>query len=134
MDARWASSVHASRPPPLRPRLQDCQKQGLDLDEIVNAQTADGATPMFYAAKGGNLDAAQALLKTGRCVVNKGTRAGFTPLWIAALRGRPKLVALLLQEYGIQVSSHGLVGYDRVALEPVGWYGRSVHRPLARLI
>jgi len=86
--------------------LKECTKQGLNLDEVINAQTEDGATPLFYAAKGGNLDAVNVLLKTGRCVVNKGTHAGFTPMWMAALRGKPDVLTVLLQEYGIQVRTH----------------------------
>jgi ankyrin repeat protein len=84
--------------------LKECTKEGLNLDEVINAQTPDGATPLFYAAKGGNLDAVNVLLKTGRCVVNKGTDAGFTPMWMAALRGKPEVLTVLLQEYGIQVT------------------------------
>lgn len=86
--------------------LKECTKEGLNLDEVINAQTEDGATPLFYAAKGGNLDAVNVLLKTGRCVVNKGTHAGFTPMWMAALRGKHDVLAVLLQEYGIQVRTH----------------------------
>jgi len=83
--------------------LNACIKESYELDEIVNARTPDGASPLFYAAKGGSVPAMEALIKTGRCVINLFTSGGFTPLWMAALRGKADAVTLLLHQYGIQV-------------------------------
>ena len=84
--------------------LKACEKQRYPLDEMVNARTPDGATPLFYAAKGGHDVVVETLLATGQCVVNAATAAGFTPLFIAALRGRAGAVGVLLNEYGVAVN------------------------------
>lgn len=74
-----------------------------NLDEVINATTEDGATPLFYAAKAGHLETVNVLLHTGHAIVNKGTKAGFTPMWMAALRGKHEVLQVLLHQYGIMV-------------------------------
>ena len=85
---------------------QQTLNQAIDVTETKNQ---DNATPLFQAAKNGNLECVKLLINARACVTAK-TKAGFTPLWIASLRGKHEVLALLLKQYGVAVNQPALDG------------------------
>ena len=54
---------------------------------LVEATTPDGATPLYYACKGGFVECAKVLLGFG--ATTRSTQSGgFSPLWVACARGK----------------------------------------------
>lgn len=91
------------------------QEEGSLLDaggiqNLVDATTPDGATPLYFACKNGAIECCRILLRSG---ANPGlsTRAGgFTPLWIACAKGKREPAALMLQQPGMVVDQRAKDG------------------------
>jgi len=66
--------------------------------KLVEATTADGATPLFLASKAGNIECARLLLKAGANVTRRTKSGGFTALWMAAAKGRAACLEELIKQ------------------------------------
>jgi hypothetical protein len=66
----------------------------VDCPEFINAQDADGRTPMFYAASCGKVEAVKALWRLG-ANLETPDKDGCTPLFAAAESGHESIVRLL---------------------------------------
>ncbi|XP_071041188.1 delta-latroinsectotoxin-Lt1a-like [Parasteatoda tepidariorum] len=75
-----------------------------DRNADVNAQTAEGLTPLHIAAKNGFYISAQNLLAYERTEINKPEKSGYTPLHYA-VRGTAKTIKLLLADERIEVNA-----------------------------
>ncbi len=91
----------------------------LDMGAAVNARDKSGGTPLSTTAEErGRANAAAVLLEAGADVRAKNA-AGEAPLYIAALRGHPDLVQLLLAHH----EQHGIawtVSLPLVSLPLIG--------------
>jgi len=66
---------------------------------LVEATTPDGATPLYYACKGGFVECAKVLLGFG--ATTRSTQSGgFSPLWVACARGKFECAELMLKQPG----------------------------------
>ena len=70
----------------------------------INLEKKDGATPLYMAAKRGNLKVLEILLKKKGIKVNMANENGRTALFIASENGHEKVVELLLKKKGIAIN------------------------------
>lgn len=78
-------------------------------DGVTEARTADGATPLHYAAEHGHIEIARLLLRRGAEVNTPRRTGGQTPLHFAAQAGNLDMVKLLL-ECGASVNAKAGTG------------------------
>ncbi|KAL6622580.1 hypothetical protein ACP70R_032459 [Stipagrostis hirtigluma subsp. patula] len=101
----------------LKSRLETCRFLIEELGFDVNSRSAEGETPMFFAAINGSIPLLQYLLDRGGDPAAPDSR-GFTPLHNAADYGRCEAVRLLLSK-GVPVA-------------PVSYCGTPLHLAAAR--
>ncbi|XP_037083575.1 osteoclast-stimulating factor 1-like [Pollicipes pollicipes] len=83
--------------------LTECLRHNVSVNGLDKA----GNTALHWAARGGHLDCAQALLGTPRVCVSVQNKLGDTPLHLAAWRGQAPMVALLLRHGADQRALNG---------------------------
>ncbi len=66
-------------------------------DNVDQARTVDGTTPLYVSAKIGNVEVVRALVEAGANVDQASTKRGATPLYISAQSGHAKVVRALLE-------------------------------------
>ncbi|MCC8153386.1 MAG: ankyrin repeat domain-containing protein, partial [Tannerellaceae bacterium] len=64
----------------------------------VNLKNREEYTPLHHAARNGNKEMVELLLKNGATGINDPTTNQYTPLWLAAWSGNKDLVCYLLQQ------------------------------------
>lgn len=85
----------------------------------INAQDANGITPLSWAAMSAHKDAVVALVKAG-ADVNSRNGDGATPLIVAAFFGRSEVVRALL-ELGARVDAVNDEGENSLAVMEITW-------------
>ena len=96
----------------------------------VNAADENGQTPLFVAVKKGHADLIDLFLKKGADPARADPRTGKTLLHEAALRGRAKVVEVLLPARGIDKNARDKNG--RTALSYAMKYGNKTSADLLR--
>ena len=88
----------------------------LDGGAAVNATYHSGETPLYFAARAGQLRVAKTLLERG-AAVHKSSINGRTPLWIAVDHRHVKVAALLVSK-GAEVDQASKSGWTPLVRGP----------------